>query len=418
MSTFIQLGATRDGHDPYLHVAHTLGMQAVLIETPDYIRFHRALRRHEFDQILAVEHPANEEEVLYALQLLAEEPTLILAGFERYIFSAYMVAQRMGIQPAPPGNTFLPPDKAQQRQTISHTNDQILQPRYHILNGTDVDAEQLAHLTYPIVIKPIDGGGGLGVFLSRNFQEVEMALNELRTTFNYDGGAFTGIVIEEYIHGDEYSVQGIARQGKCTLLTFCKKFIVRGTQGDEAIRGFREAGHIALPADQADPAIEQFAQSCISALGYTNGPFHIDMVQTPAGYYLIEINFRLSGGGLVNLMERVCGYNWAEEAFAAHLDRPILRKRQPVSASSPCAGQLTVVTMDEIRMADELQASGHAIEVQRFEEPEALPLTSRLATEMRHLGFTGRIIASAQNASEVEHLLRTCSPERAQQKVV
>ena len=63
MSIFIQLGATRDGFNPYLSAAHAQGMQAILIETPDYIHLHRALGRQEFDQILAVEHPADEEEL-------------------------------------------------------------------------------------------------------------------------------------------------------------------------------------------------------------------------------------------------------------------------------------------------------------------------------------------------------------------
>ena len=48
MTFFVQLGATRDGLDPYLHAARARGMQAVLIETPDYI----ALRQQN-DQPLA-----------------------------------------------------------------------------------------------------------------------------------------------------------------------------------------------------------------------------------------------------------------------------------------------------------------------------------------------------------------------------
>jgi biotin carboxylase len=225
-------------------------------------------------------------------------------------------------------------------------------------------------------------------------------------------------VIEEYIHGDEYSVQGIAHQGTSTLLTFCKKFIVRGTQGDEAIRGFRESGHIALRAEQVDPEVQTFAQNCITALGYFNGPFHIDMIQTDRGYYLVEINFRLSGAGLVNLIERVSGYNWAEEAFAAHLNQPFRHKHHLHSHTHLCTGQLTTISMAEINTAYELQSYGHTIEIQHFDEPDTLPTTPRLHTELRHLGFTGRIIATAPSVDEVEHLLRTCSPARALQKAV
>jgi hypothetical protein len=47
MTLFVQIGATRDGLDPYLQTARAYGMKAILIETPDYMRLRKALGRQD-----------------------------------------------------------------------------------------------------------------------------------------------------------------------------------------------------------------------------------------------------------------------------------------------------------------------------------------------------------------------------------
>ncbi len=447
MAIFVQIGATRDGSDPYLRVAHDQAMEAVLIETPDYIRLRQELGRQEFDQTLTVEHPSDVYQVTNALCRLPEPPALILAGFERYIYSAYAAARLWKTLPYFRGDTFTPLNKAEQRATISRSAASILQPKYLALTHRDVSPRDFENFHYPLVVKPVDGGGGLGVFLASNLEGIHAALSALESITNYDGGAFQGLSIEEYVPGDEYSVQGLVQEGRCIILTFCKKFVtIEPIAGTQFLYGFREVGHIATRGDYADTAMKHFAQTCVDVFKYYNGPFHIDMVQSPCGYYHLEMGFRLSGFGLVRLVQRVSGYDWAEEAFASHLvSVPSSGSRkdidshrspdgklytpnpnessgnalgnsslQPIPTSeSPYMGQFTAVFPTEIDNARQLQRQGYAIEIQLFNNPELSIASSRLKSDLtRHAGTLGRITAQAPTFGEVEHLLQKCSQER------
>jgi len=416
MAIFVQLGAARDGSDPYLRTAHSWGMKAVLIETPDYIRLRKALKRQEFDQTITVEHPSDPYQVAEAITQLPETPTLLLAGFERYIYSAYAAARMLRTLPYFPEDTFIPLNKAEQRIAISHANTSILQPKYYVLSDHDISAQKLTDFCYPLVVKPIDGGGGLGVFFVSNFEEVEEALSELQSITNYDGGAFQGIEVEEYVSGDEYSVQGLVQDGQSTILTFCKKFVlIEPAANAQPLHSFREVGHIAIRGDRVGAPIKQFAQTCVDVFKYKNGPFHIDMVRSSPRYYHLEMGFRLSGFGLVRLVQRVSGYDWAEETFASHLGKPALQSAQP--SESPYMGQFTAVSQTEIDNARQLQSLGHRIEIQLFNNPELTNTSNRLKSDLtRHAGSIGRITALAATFEEVENLLKTCSPGRTTEK--
>jgi biotin carboxylase len=267
------------------------------------------------------------------------------------------------------------------------------------------------------VVKPIDGGGGLGVFLATTFDEVEAALIELQTVTNYDGAQFRGICIEEYIPGTEYSVQGLVHGGRSTILTFCKKWIaVEPVKSVLPLRRFREVCHIAVRGDRADAEVKHLTQACVDMFGYQNGPFHIDMVRTAHGYYHLEMGFRLSGAGLVRLVERVSGYDWGEEAFALHLGKSSLQGAG--DSESPRIAQLTAVLPTEIENARLLQQQGHEVEIQSFNVPLEKATSQRLKSDLiRHTGVVGRIAIAARTIEEVEGLLHSCSPNLAEKPV-
>lgn len=412
MRTFIQLGATRDGLDPYLSAAHARGMEAILIETSDYLQWRKALGRREFDRAIAVEHPANAAEIINAIAQHTQRPTLLLAGFERYITSAYAVARHLDILPCRPGDAFLPLNKAEQRKVLTQKQVPVYQPDYIVLQDFTCFHPELLKFSYPYVIKPIDGGGGLGVFLVTNALEREEALATLQTLTNYDGGAFQGVIIEQYVSGTEYSVQGVVKNGQVHCLTICRKSIgIEETVNSYAVHGFRELGHIASDGEFANPELKQCAQNCIDAFGYQNGPFHVDLVQSSQGLAFLEMGFRLSGGGLVRLVERVSGDNWGEEVFRLHLqETPVPRSPRHRAV----VGQLSVRSSDEIEAAQSLQQEGYTVEIERFSAPKAVPTAPSLASDLlRHTSFMGRVIVSAPTLEEVQQLLARCSAQQS-----
>ncbi|WP_341530373.1 ATP-grasp domain-containing protein [Nostoc sp. UHCC 0302] len=412
---FVQVGATRDGLDPYLDASLRRGMKAVLIETPDYLQWRKNLGRRTFDIELPINQPNDPNQILNILGDLSKNVKLILPGFERYVESVYAVAERWKV---PPWQEmiyphFVPPNKWEQRRLLSQKASLILQPAYMILSLQDVNASSLVNLKYPLVIKPVNGGGGLGVFLVENFLQLEKSLAELKKLTNYDGNVFDEIIVEEYISGVEYSVQGISQEGMVVIITVCEKFILKEhILGINNISGFREVGHIATCGSWSSSRIQQFAQSCIDAVGYYKGPFHIDLIQNDQGLYFIEMGFRLSGGGLVNLIEKVTGINWGESSFAVHLENRFIL---PFSSNgNKFMGQIIALSPEEMVIAKHLYSIGLPITIEEF--PALKPLSQPLkfipkslaADVMRHAGSLGRITVSAQSLIEVKNLLQKC----------
>jgi hypothetical protein len=412
---FVQVGATRDGLDPYLDAAHRRGMRAFLIETPDYIRWRQLLNRRAFDGTLAVDHPAEAAEVLNALDRLPERPCLVLAGFERYTVSAYEVAGELGVPPVQGDHRFIPPDKLGQRTLLTKRAPQVSQPSYLPVFIDDL-VQAIDDLSYPIVVKPVNGGGGLGVFLVPEPRHVSDALAQLQELTNYDGEAFHSFIAEEYLKGVECSVQGVAFGGQAQALTFCEKFNqIESLNQNQALRGFREVGHLATIGTMLHPAVTDFVQNCIEAVGYRDGPFHIDLMHIGSRLYFVEMGFRLSGTGLANLMRKVAAIDWAEYSFLAHLDPP---NTLPLPLlSKGFGGQLTAMSSYELELAEKLHVEeGAEVAVQRFPQPDPQSewpagIPSSLKSDLaRHAGPVGRITVTAPTRVQVLSLLQACSP--------
>ncbi|MFF3546809.1 acetyl-CoA carboxylase biotin carboxylase subunit family protein [Streptomyces platensis] len=418
---FVQVGATRDGLEPYLDAAHRRGMRTVLVETPAYLRWRRLLGRREFEVEVAVERPQDPDAIRAALAAAGVAPALVLTGFERYVYAGFALARALRVAPWPDvGDTFRPLDKREQREALLDGAPQVAQPRFVPLGPDSGDAAD--QLGFPQVIKPADGGGGLGVLLVDGAAQRHRALDRVRALVNYGGGAFSGIVAEEFVKGPEFSLQGVAHEGSAVLLSVCEKLTSLEEVPDEpGLSGFREVGHVARPGDGAPPALRELAQACLNATGYRAGPFHVDVIQGPAGPVFVEMGFRLSGGGLVALVEKATGADWAELVFRTHLG-----DMAPVGPPSPdagaggtgIAGQISAMSEQELAAAETLQEPGMTVEIQLAApppDPAALPADDLpvLASDLaRHTGTTGRVVLSGGPGDRIPALLHSLVADR------
>ncbi|MEU4152456.1 ATP-grasp domain-containing protein [Streptomyces sp. NPDC026659] len=381
----------------------------MLVETAAYLRWRRLLGRRPFDLELAVERPQEPEQVRVALDTAGVRPALLLAGFERYVYAAFEAANTLRVTPWPHvGETFLPPNKAEQRAMLARSAPSVLQPRFRKLGPQEADTAD--DLGYPQVVKPVDGGGGLGVMLVDNTAELRRALADIHARRNYGGGAFGAVMAEEFVKGPEVSLQGVAIGGRALLLSICEKITTLEDVPDApTLTGFREVGHIAVHGAGADDELHEMVDRCLSAVGYAEGPFHIDILQGQGGPVFVEMGFRLSGGGLVALVERATGMRWAEQVFQVHLDRQVPLLPGP---SSRTAGQVTIVSEEELRAARALAASAADIELHTAPPP---PSSDELTAEegellnsdlARHVGAKARVIALGHSPEQVRSLLQ------------
>jgi biotin carboxylase len=159
------------------------------------------------------------------------------------------------------------------------------------LHVTDVDNAiwAVAELGMKVVVKPTVSNGKKGI----TSLPKGASRNDVRQAF--DRAVFysrsDGALIEEYVDGNEFSVEAITAAGNTQIVAITEKF----TSGDPY---FVEFGHV-QPARISRFAAEQLrstAQSAINAIGITDSPTHTEIRLSSRGPKVIEIGARLGGG--------------------------------------------------------------------------------------------------------------------------
>jgi biotin carboxylase len=139
-----------------------------------------------------------------------------------------------------------------------------------------------------------------------NEAELAEAFSQLHSfTENFRGQIREPIwLLEEYMDGEEVSVEAWTLDGKTTVLGIT----------DKSLTGFPyfiEDGHM-FPADldeQQAQAIEDYLVAVLRAVGHDHGVSHTEIKLTAQGLRVVEINSRPAGNFIAELIEHVTGFN-------------------------------------------------------------------------------------------------------------
>lgn len=143
-------------------------------------------------------------------------------------------------------------------------------------------------LSFPCIMKPTDNAGSHGVVLAHSFEEL---LNSF--DYSHDCSRHGKVIIEEYLQGDEVSVEVMVVEGKAHVLQITDKLTTGAPH-------FVEMGHsqpTRHPAAVADAIREVAAQAC-AAVGINEGPAHVEMMVTQRGPVMIELGARMGGDNI------------------------------------------------------------------------------------------------------------------------
>lgn len=396
---FLQIGATRDGQNPYCAVAKREGYFTVLAEMSDFVDYQSLSLELPFDLIIRLDRPENPWEVMqaYLRAGLLEHPQVVLAGFEAYNASAGRVREMLAGPDA--GRCFIPLDKYAQRMALNKSCAGVPQPEFRFFASPLSILDARDALLYPCVIKPVDGGGGLGIWLVATPQQLDQVVDKLVNTMNYGGRSFSGFIVECWLAGDEYSLQGVVHNGKALALTCCQKVIEQNCDSDGCI-SFYESGHVAIAAEGLPAAFVSLMNLCCETFHYRQGAFHIDFIVVNGVPHFLEMGFRLSGMGVVNLVQEVTDIDWAEVSFyiEAGLGLPPLR----YASEARAVGQLRLRQPAQLALAQAwIEQHQHGSLLPPLNQP-SLPVTERstlYADLTRHAGIlsTFRLAAAARD---------------------
>lgn len=190
------------------------------------------------------------------------------------------VAQRLGLNGTTPQAINTIQNKGSVRRLTASLS-AIAKPRIWTPSERD-------NIIYPCVVKPAVGAAKKGVSFCASESHLDEALK-----YAGDGE----ILIEEYITGDEYSVESLSYHGEHHVIQVTQK-------KSSGHPHFVELEHHqpAPLSDETRQAVEKAVCDLLTAVGYTNGASHIELKINPQGIYLIEINARGGGGHIADTL--------------------------------------------------------------------------------------------------------------------
>ncbi|MFB7514501.1 acetyl-CoA carboxylase biotin carboxylase subunit family protein [Streptomyces sp. NPDC056144] len=160
-----------------------------------------------------------------------------------------------------------------------------------LVSSLEEAREAAAGIGYPVVLKPRALGASFGVNAVADEAGLEAGYAEARGA-EEDGVPFyeAGVLVEEYLVGDEISVDAALVDGELLPL-----FVARKISGFDPY--FEETGHTVDADDPllTDPALLDVLTRAHAATGYTTGITHTEVRLTASGPRIIEINARLGG---------------------------------------------------------------------------------------------------------------------------
>ena len=397
---FLQIGATRDGLNPWCAVAKRDGYVTVLAEMGDFIDYQSISLALPFDLIIRLDRPENPWEVMQACLHagLLVHPTVVLAGFEAYNTSAGRLREMLAGPDAP--DAFIPLDKYAQRMALKKAWPRFPQPEFRFFASPLSILEAGQALIYPCVVKPVDGGGGLGIWLIEHAGQLHSVVQKLVQTMNYGGRGFSGFIVESALTGTEFSLQGVVHQGAPQALTCCQKVIEQPRDAEGCV-SFCESGHVAMAATALPASFISLMRFCCETFGYRQGAFHIDFIVVNGVPHFLEMGFRLSGMGVAALVQAVTGVNWAEIAFRLEAGGTLPRF---AFAGSGAVGQLRLRQPVQLQAAERWiddHQQGALLPVLRLPALQVSPRSSLYADLTRHAGILATFSLSATSREPI-----------------
>jgi biotin carboxylase len=172
-------------------------------------------------------------------------------------------------------------------------------PRFALARSLHEAAAALTDVRLPAVLKPTDRSAGRGVVVLNDREQLESRYETARA------GSLAGrVLVEEFMEGPEVSVESATADGLTTILA------VTGKATDPSDPSV-EMGHVVpcgLPPEQ-ERAARELARAALRAIGLRSGVAHTEVKITPRGARVVEINARVAGDCIPELVDLASGVN-------------------------------------------------------------------------------------------------------------
>ncbi|MER6098214.1 ATP-grasp domain-containing protein [Streptomyces sp. NPDC001728] len=185
-------------------------------------------------------------------------------------------------------------DKARMREILD--KHAIPSCRHAFARGRHAVLEAIERIGLPCIVKPVDAEASVGVSRIDTEERIEAALRRVGPHH-----IARGVVVEEFLDGEEYSVEALSTGGRHRIVAVTRKF----TDGET----FVSRGHVVpAPLDPEEhEAVTSYVTRVLDAFGFHDCPSHTEVMMTGRGPRIIEMHNRIGGDAIMDLVHLSTG---------------------------------------------------------------------------------------------------------------
>lgn len=291
----------------------------------------------------------------------------VLSFTELGLAPAARIGERLALRGASRvATTELLRDKSLMRERLDRTG---LSPVLSKVCHTPEEARLFAEdVGCPVVLKPRESSGSLGVRRAASQEEIGDA-------FAVAADQSAGVLVEEFLHGPEVSVEAFS---------FAGRHVIVAITGKQVTTNYVESGHVvpAMIGEEETTQVKELVTAFLDLVGVTDGPSHTEVIVTQRGPRIVESHDRLGGDKIFRLVQLAYGvdllswcYEWPLRLMAAPSEPPRRTGAACIRFLLPRPGRISAIRSPESVAEDEA--------VDEYELPvsvgdEVLPLASSL----------------------------------------
>jgi len=235
--------------------------------------------------INAIKEIALKENVDFILTVCADQVLLVVAKLSEMLglpcYIDYKTAQDVS-------------DKIRMKRIFK----EVGVPTTDFIETKFLDLSAVSHLSYPLVVKPVDAYSSKGVRKAENLKELKQYYAEAQA-ISRSGG----VIVEEFFAGDEISVDAFVVNGKAKVLSVTNSEKIKYDDRFVIFRG----RYPAAASDVLLKKIEDIAQKIATGFGLVNSPLLIQLLNNGNDVSVLEFCARTGGNMKWLLIKYSCG---------------------------------------------------------------------------------------------------------------
>ncbi|MDN7226436.1 ATP-grasp domain-containing protein [Planococcus sp. N064] len=173
-------------------------------------------------------------------------------------------------------------------------------PKFLVAKNFQEFREYHLQFQQPFIVKPVNSSGSRGVQLVKEITQLERIYD-----YSAQYSSSREVIIEEYIEGEEFSVETMTYNGETKIVAITQK-------KTSETPFFVEIQHMvpAIINREQQEVIEEIVIKTVNAVGIEYGPSHCEVKLNSRGVFIIEIGARLGGDFIsTKLVPLATGYD-------------------------------------------------------------------------------------------------------------